>query len=50
LTKLFELEKLVPGPYVEVGNGRFDGIVEAFAYHKAGSAGSKKVVVKVQEK
>jgi hypothetical protein len=50
LAKLFEMGKLVPGPYVEVGKGGFDGVLEAFAYHKAGSAGSKKVVVKVQEK
>ena len=50
LTKLFEMGKLVASPYVEVGNGGFDAVLEALAYQKSGSAGSKKVVVKVQDK
>ncbi|PCH00148.1 Polyketide synthase, enoylreductase [Penicillium occitanis (nom. inval.)] len=50
LTKLFEMGKLVASPYVEVGNGGFDAVLEALAYQKSSSAGSKKVVVKVQDK
>jgi hypothetical protein len=49
LTKLFELGKLFPGPYIEIGNGGFEAVLEAFEYQKSGLAGSKKVVVKVQE-
>ncbi|KAL2802322.1 chaperonin 10-like protein [Aspergillus granulosus] len=50
LARLFELGKLLPAPYVEIGNGGFDAVLEALEYQKSGAAGSKKVIVKVQDR
>lgn len=47
--KLFESGHLLPSPYVEIGAGGFGAALEALEYQKLGSAGSKKVVVKLQE-
>ncbi|KAL3443720.1 chaperonin 10-like protein [Aspergillus insuetus] len=49
LTRLFELGKLAPAPYVEIGNGGLEAVLEALEYQKSGAAGSKKVVVKLQD-
>ncbi|KAL2836946.1 chaperonin 10-like protein [Aspergillus pseudoustus] len=50
LARLFQLGQLVPAPYVEIGNGGFDAVLEALQYQKTGAAGSKKVVVQVQDR
>lgn len=49
LRRLFESGNLRPSPYIEIGAGGFGAVLEALEYQKSGSAGSKKVVVKVQE-
>ncbi|KAL3458211.1 chaperonin 10-like protein [Aspergillus heterothallicus] len=50
LARLFELGNLSPAPYVEIGDGGFGAALEALDFHKSGAGGSKKVIVKVQDR
>ena len=38
-----------PSEYEIVGSGGFDGVTEAWAYQSSSKAGSKKVIVKLQD-
>lgn len=46
---LVESGKIVPNEYELVGQMGFDSAIEAYDYQRKGAAGSKKVVVKLQE-
>ena len=49
ISGLIEAGKLVPAEYEEIGNGGFDDAVKAYHHQLSGAAGSKKVVVKIQD-
>lgn len=48
LTKLVENGQIKVGEYEVIGDGGFEDIAKAYKYKNSGAAGSKKVVVKVQ--
>ncbi|KAK7902890.1 hypothetical protein LTR67_002536 [Exophiala xenobiotica] len=49
ILRLIEMGKLRPLDYVSVGDGGFDDAVKAYKHQKSGAAGSRKVVVKIQD-
>ena len=48
IVKFLQDGRLVPHEYEVIGQGGFEDIIKAHQYQQSGKAGSKKVIVKVQ--